>query len=252
MYDGCPLQHIFNRICAEGIFIVRSKRALEMCMGILLLAGVFMLSREVVQVVSQNRKAARTIVVDAGHGGDDPGMVTDSLQEKDLNLEMAKRLKTYLEKAGYYVEMTRTEDKGLYQPGCRNMKAQDMQNRVAFIGEKCPLLTVSLHQNSYPDASVKGPQVFYYADSVEGEKLANCIQNHMNDKLQVENPRQAKGNTTYYLLKKSSGVLNIVECGFMTNPQEASLLQKAAYQEKVAEAVGEGIQEYLSQNVNTL
>ena len=223
-----------------------------MCMGVLLLAGVFMLSREVVHVVAQNQKAAKTIVVDAGHGGDDPGMVTETLREKDLNLEIAKRLKNYLEKAGYYVEMTRTEDKGLYEPGSKNQKAPDMQNRVAFIGEKCPLLTVSIHQNSYPDSAVKGPQVFYYADSVEGEKLAKCIQDCMNEKLQVESPRQAKGNTTYYLLKKSPGTLNIVECGFMTNPKEAELLQKEEYQKKVAEAVGQGIQEYLSQNANSL
>lgn len=214
-------------------------------MGILLIAGALALSREVVQVVSKNQRAAKTIVVDAGHGGSDPGMVTEELKEKDLNLTIAKMLKTHLEKQGYYVEMTRTEDTGLYEEGSRNQKAQDMQNRVAFIAEKAPLLTVSIHQNSYPDPSVKGPQVFYYADSVEGEKLADCIQNQMNEQLEAENPRQAKGNTSYYLLKKSSGVLNIIECGFMTNPQEAANLQKKEYQKKVVEAVGAGITDYL-------
>lgn len=228
-------------------FMVRSKRALELCMGILLIAGAFALSREVVQVVSQNRRAAKTIVVDAGHGGDDPGMVTRELKEKDLNLAVAKKLEDYLEDAGYYVEMTRTEDKGLYQEGTQNQKVQDMQNRVAFIGEKTPLLTVSIHQNSYPDPSVKGPQVFYYADSVEGKTLAACIQDQMNEKLQVGAPRQAKGNTSYYLLKKSPGILNIVECGFMTNPEEASLLQQEDYQKKIAEAIGVGISDYLGQ-----
>ena len=120
-------------------------------MGILLIAGALALSREVVQVISKNQRAAKTIVVDAGHGGSDPGMVTEELKEKDLNLAIAKMLKTHLEKEGYYVEMTRTEDTGLYQEGSRNKKAQDMQNRVAFIAEKTPLLTVSIHQNSYPD-----------------------------------------------------------------------------------------------------
>ena len=201
---------------------MKSRKPLELCMGILLIAGALALSREVVQVVSRNQRAAKTIVVDAGHGGSDPGMVTEELKEKDLNLTIAKMLRTYLEKEGFYVEMTRTEDKGLYQEGSRNKKAQDMQNRVAFIAEKTPLLTVSIHQNSYPDPSVKGPQVFYYADSVEGEKLAGCIQSQMNDKLETEPPREAKGNTSYYLLKKSSGVLNIIECGFMKNPQEAA------------------------------
>ena len=224
---------------------MKSRKPLELCMGILLIAGALALSREVVQVVSRNQRAAKTIVVDAGHGGSDPGMVTEELKEKDLNLTIAKMLRTYLEKEGFYVEMTRTEDKGLYQEGSRNKKAQDMQNRVAFIAEKTPLLTVSIHQNSYPDPSVKGPQVFYYADSVEGEKLAGCIQSQMNDKLETEPPREAKGNTSYYLLKKSSGVLNIIECGFMTNPQEAANLQEKGYQQKVVEANGSGITDYL-------
>ncbi len=224
---------------------MKSRKPLELCMGILLIAGALALSREVVQVVSRNQRAAKTIVVDAGHGGSDPGMVTEELKEKDLNLTIAKMLRTYLEKEGFYVEMTRTEDKGLYQEGSRNKKAQDMQNRVAFIAEKTPLLTVSIHQNSYPDPSVKGPQVFYYADSAEGEKLAGCIQSQMNEKLEAENPREAKGNTSYYLLKKSSGVLNIIECGFMTNPQEAASLQEKGYQQKVVEAIGSGITDYL-------
>lgn len=224
---------------------MKSRKPLELCMGILLIAGALALSREVVQVVSKNQRAAKTIVVDAGHGGSDPGMVTEELKEKDLNLTIAKMLRTYLEKEGFYVEMTRTEDKGLYQEGSRNQKAQDMQNRVAFIAEKSPLLTVSIHQNSYPDPSVKGPQVFYYADSVEGEKLAGCIQSQMNEKLETESPREAKGNTSYYLLKKSSGVLNIIECGFMTNPQEAASLQEKGYQQKVVEAIGSGIKDYL-------
>ena len=168
------------------------------------------------------------------------------MSEKDINLDIAEKLKSYLEKEGYFVEMTRTEDRGLYQENTKNQKVQDMQNRVALIAEKKPLLTVSIHQNSYPDPSVKGPQVFYYEHSVEGEKLAKCIQGQMNEGLEVQNPRQAKGNTSYYLLKKSSGILNIVECGFMTNPQEAVSLQQSDYQEKVASSIGEGIMEYLA------
>ena len=80
---------------------------------------------------------------------------------------------------------------------------------------------------------------------MEGEKLAGCIQSQMNDKLETEPPREAKGNTSYYLLKKSSGVLNIIECGFMTNPQEAGNLQEKGYQQKVVEAIGSGITDYL-------
>ena len=172
--------------------------------------------------------------------------------EKDINLMIAHKVKELLESHGYEIIMTRSTGEGLYQKGTKNMKVEDMQKRCEIITKAMPVFTVSIHQNSYPDSAVKGPQVFYYADSVEGEKLAKCIQDCMNEKLQVESPRQAKGNTTYYLLKKSPGTLNIVECGFMTNPKEAELLQKEEYQKKVAEAVGQGIQEYLSQNANSL
>ena len=88
----------------------------------------------------------------------------------------------------------------------------------------------------------------YYGDSVKGEELAEIIQEKLNDYLEVERPRQAKGNTTYYLLKRSPGILNIVECGFLTNPEEAGKLLQDDYQEKVAAAVADGVEEYIKNN----
>ena len=121
-----------------------------------------------------------------------------------------------------------------------------MQRRIALINETEPLLTVSIHQNSYQDPSVKGPQVFYYEHSVQGEKLAKALQESLNTELSVERPRSAKANTTYYLLKRSEGVLVIAECGFLTNGEEAELLQQEAYQQKVADALTKGIVNYLA------
>ena len=106
-------------------------------------------------------------------------------------------------------------------------------------------MTISIHQNSYPDASVCGPQVFYFTHSAEGAKLGKSIQDQLNTYLEVARPRVEKGNSTYYLLKKSEGVLTIVECGFLTNPDEAAKLQTKEYQDKVAEAVCQGVLEYL-------
>lgn len=185
-------------------------------------------------------------IFDPAHGGDDPGKIgINKEKEKDINLKIARKLQKLLEKEGIKIVMTRTDEGGLYQQSSNNKKVEDMRKRCEIITKAKPVFTVSIHQNSYPDPSVKGPQVFYYADSVEGEELADCIQDQMNERLQIESPRQAKGNTTYYLLKKSPGVLNIVECGFMTNPEEAALLQQADHQEKIAEAIGEGIRGYL-------
>ena len=158
------------------------------------------------------------------------------------------KLREILEKKGFREIMTREEDKGLYDEESRNQKAQDMQRRIALVKECKPVLCISIHQNSYQDSAVYGPQVFYYEDSVQGKSLAELIQEKLNTRLDVKRPRVAKGNKTYYLLKRSESVLNIVECGFLTNPQEAELLQTDEYQLKVADAISEGIDAYFSKN----
>lgn len=222
------------------------KKGLELLMAVLLLAGVLMLSREVANVMNTGDGASGVILVDPGHGGDDPGMIgIDNLKEKDVNLQISLKLKKCLEDAGYKVVMTRDKDEGLYDENANSKKAQDMQRRCDMITEHKPCLSVSIHQNSYTDSEVKGPQVFYYKASAEGERLAKAIQDKMNIELEVERPRVVKGNTSYYLLKRSKGVLNIVECGFLTNPDEAYKLTDEAYQQKVAEAICAGIEEYL-------
>jgi spore_cwlD: N-acetylmuramoyl-L-alanine amidase CwlD len=92
---------------------------------------------------------------------------------------------------------------------------------------------------------VHGPQVFYYESSEEGKKLAEAVQSSLNEKLEIDRPREIKGNTSYYLLKRSPGTLVIVECGFLTNPEEARKLQTELYQQRVAAAVADGIDTYL-------
>ena len=229
------------------------KYRIELTMACLLLVCFYLLSRQAA-VISVNqaeqgtqKAAGPLILVDAGHGGSDPGMIgMGGLEEKGINLSISLFLRDRLEKSGYSVIMTREEDKGLYDSSAANKKAQDMQRRIAMIREHMPVLSVSIHQNSYHDAGVHGPQVFYYESSVEGKKLAEAVQSSLNDLLEVDRPREVKGNTSYYLLKRSSGTLVIVECGFLTNPEEAQKLQTKEYQEKVAAAVSEGIRTYLN------
>lgn len=239
-----------------GVFCVK-KHLIETGMAVLMLLCFYILSREAAETagklvnVSGNIKEEKVILVDAGHGGADSGMVgVDGLKEKGINLEISVKLKKVLEKRGYTIIMTREEDKGLYEENTKNMKAQDLQNRIAMIKEYKPLLAVSIHQNSYSDPAVKGPQVFFYEDSEKGKRLALVIQEKMNQQLEIQRPRAAKGNRTYYLLKRSESVINIVECGFLTNPDEAGLLQKDDYQQKVALAIADGIDEYLASEKN--
>lgn len=229
------------------------KYRIELTMACLLLVCFYLLSRQAAVIsVNQTERGAQKaagplILVDAGHGGSDPGMIgVGGLEEKGINLSISLLLRDTLEKSGYSVIMTREEDKGLYDSSAANKKAQDMQRRIAMIREYAPVLSVSIHQNSYQDEGVHGPQVFYYESSVEGKKLAEAVQSSLNDRLEVDRPREVKGNTSYYLLKRSSGTLVIVECGFLTNPEEAQKLQTKEYQEKVAAAVSEGIRTYLN------
>ncbi len=188
-----------------------------------------------------------TIVLDPGHGGFDGGMTGKSgISEKVLNLIYARKLAVLLEQEGYRAILTRNTDAGLYDENASHKKAQDMQRRCAVIEAEQPLLTVSIHQNSYPqDNSVCGPQVFYYEHSAEGEKLADCIQNRMNEQLQIERPRMPKANGSYYILKRSASITVLVEMGFLTNPKEELLLQQEAYQDRAVQAICDGIIDYI-------
>ncbi len=187
-----------------------------------------------------------TIVLDAGHGGFDPGVSGSSgVAERELNLIFARKLEALLEEEGYHVVQTRPTEAGLYDEDQAHKKAQDMQRRCAVIEAAQPLATISIHQNSYPDSSVSGPQVFYYAQSKEGEQLASCIQECMNEQLEVERPKSHKGNESYYILKRSVGTAVIVECGFLTNPDEEQKLQDEAYQNRAVRAICDGILKYL-------
>lgn len=192
------------------------------------------------------QKAEYCICVDSGHGGNDPGKIgVAGTKEKEVNLAIALKLKKSLEKQNIRVVMTRTDDRNLADANASNKKTSDMKNRVAKMDSEQPDLVVSIHQNSYIDSSAKGAQVFYYSESEEGKKLAEILQKNLIEIADQENNRVAKANTSYYILKNTSVPTVIVECGFLSNPEEESRLISAAYQEKLVEALQKGICEYL-------
>ena len=191
------------------------------------------------------------IVIDAGHGGVDPGKVgVSGVLEKDVNLAVAQKLQARLTADGFTVVMTRIEDEGLYSEGATNKKREDMAARVRLISEAKPELAISIHQNSFPDASCKGAQVFYYKDSEESKKLAELLQKKFPEVLGDGNTRQAKANSEYYLLKKTACPIVIAECGFLSSPEEERLLFAPEYQDKVADVLYQGIKQYLSEQEN--
>ena len=220
------------------------RRKIELCMTLLLLVGMIIVSKKLSQLVtSENVQAQKEVVViDAGHGGHDPGKVgvNDAL-EKDINLQIAEKIKTHLEKNGIEVVMTREDDV------MEDTKLEDMKKRVALINKTKPAITVSIHQNSYSDSSVKGAQVFYYVDSKVSKEAASLMQGELR-KVDTENSRQIKSNSDFYMLKKTEVPTIIVECGFLSNPEEAEKLVSDVYQEQMAEAICSGILTWLSQS----
>lgn len=217
----------------------------------LLLVSMLLLSKSVSQTVitmEAKREQQRTVVIDPGHGGADPGKVgINGALEKDINLAISKRLVKLLEANGVKVITTRDEDVGLYEEGDANKKVVDLNNRLHIMEEEKPDLIVSLHQNSYSSEAINGAQIFYYKTSKEGAKIANIFQTSLVHTLDPSNHRVEKGNDSYFLLKKTSFPIVIVECGFLSNQAEADLLITTDYQEKVAWAIHLGIMEYLNQ-----
>lgn len=206
---------------------------------IALIYGGHRLSIVVASNILQDEKI---VVIDAGHGGDDPGKIgiNDAL-EKEINLKIAKEIKKHLEDAGITVVMTRENDDSL-----SNSKTEDLQERVKIIDGSKAEIAVSIHQNSFSSETEKGAQVFYYSESEEGIKLAQTLQNHLK-LMDSENRREIKENDTYFLLKRTKTPTVIVECGFLSNWEEAEKLAGDEYQKEIAQVISEGILTYMNQ-----
>lgn len=199
---------------------------------------------QVIPFLKQDGQRLR-ILVDAGHGGQDPGKVgIDGTLEKDLNLKIAQKLTKQLQEAGVEVKMIREKDCELGKGEKGNKKMADLNERLRIISEMSPDLTICIHQNSYTSENVSGPQVFFYHESETGCELAKLIQEKLIENLKPKKEREAKGNMSYYLLKKSVVPTVIVECGFLSNREESRLLNDESYQKRLVESVKEAVLQY--------
>lgn len=186
------------------------------------------------------------VVIDPGHGARDSGKTgVNGVLEKDINLTIALMLKEELEAQGIEVIMTRSDDLPLYSENASNKKREDMNRRIQIIEESNADFVISIHQNSYPQESAKGAQVFYYNGSAESQKLAEIVQSQLITGLDPSNKRQAKANSDYFLLKKTKVPCIICECAFLSNPEESNLITDPSYQKKAAQSICAGVLEYL-------
>lgn len=182
----------------------------------------------------------KVIVVDAGHGKEDPGTSYGNIYEKDINLKIALYLEKELGSMGAEVILTRDGDYDLSRPDATYRKKSDFDNRIKIINESNADLYISIHLNYLSDSKYYGPQVFYSNDS---KSLAETIQNAMNEELKGDRLIKKIPTDTYMYNKlKIEGVL--IECGFLSNPNERKLLQTSDYQLKVAQSITKGIIEY--------
>lgn len=188
-----------------------------------------------------------TIIIDAGHGGQDGGAVgVTGVLEKNINLAIAIKLKDIAKKDGKNVIMTRDTDTDLSTTESSNVRTQkrsDLQNRKNII-EKNNGIFIGIHQNKFEQSKYRGAQVFY-ANNQEAERLGLTVQKALIDGIADGNTRVAKkSEKDIYILKGIKSPAIIVECGFLSNPEEEKLLTQNDYQTKVAQAIYDGICRY--------
>ncbi len=184
------------------------------------------------------------IVIDAGHGGRDEGCEgVTGVTESAINLSIARKLEGWLETIGVDVVMTRQDSNGLYKSDATNFKDSDMSERLKIIDGASPDMVISIHCNSYIDSGVKGAQVYYHEGDTKGEEFAQAVQ--MQLLRQLDGARGVPSFGDYYLLKECTYPSIIVECGYLTNAEEETLLQDSGYQDRVSYAIVCGIIRYL-------
>ena len=209
------------------------------CMVLIAAAAALFLSKagSVVAVLAEKPAQPKIFVIDAGHGGEDGGAVSAlGTQESGLNLEISGRLNALMRFLGLRTKMIRTEDISVYTEGTTiaQKKVSDIKNRVRIVESTPNAILVSIHQNHFSEAKYRGAQVFYNAQS---EALAKKLQQALCTQVDTKNHRECKPAQNIYLMEHVTCPAVLIECGFLSNPQEELLLRDASYQKKLVCAI---------------
>lgn len=190
----------------------------------------------------------KVIVIDAGHGVPDKGaQSSNGTTEAESNLKIALKVQNLLEQSGATVILTRSDENAIYDLDSNTLKQKkisDIHNRVKIGNESSADIFVSIHLNKIPQQQYWGWQTFYKQESPEGQKLATCIQNSLNQTIQKQNDRVPLKIDNVYIIKHVEIPISIVECGFLSNPEEEQLLLTDDYQTKLAWGIYTGIMDY--------
>jgi len=237
------------------IIIMRKSNVILIGLIFALLLAIYSLNMNAdtqASIVAGNEQREKVVIVDAGHGGEDPGKVSNysGLKEKDLNLKVALMLKKLLEDDQYTVIMTREEDKLVYSEGTTNIynkRLQDLTRRKDIMDNSGAQAVVSIHMNSFQEPQYYGAQTFYPPNSEDSLKLATCIQDALRENVDRGNKRvPQEKKEQIVILKNLKTPTTIVECGFLSNPEEERKLATDEYLMKIAEAIKKGIDDYFN------
>lgn len=189
------------------------------------------------------------IVLDAGHGGIDGGVmgIVSKTKESDLNLAITYKLKTELEELGFDVVLTRKTQAGLYGAATSGFKRRDMEKRKEIILEQTPGIVLSIHQNFYSSRSARGGQVFYSAKNEGSKALALVLQGGLNELYRIQDVRERKAASgEFFMLECAPCPSVIVECGFLSNAKDEALLIDETWQKQLAQTLSAGVLAYFS------
>ena len=217
-------------------------------MIVLCVSSLLFNAKDAISAKANARQYKYTVIVDAGHGGFDGGAVAmDGTSEKNINLKIAKKLKSMLKLNGINVIMTRESDTAINDYGTKihTKKKSDMQNRLELMKENPNAIFVSIHLNKFTTSAASGAQVFYSDNFELSSTLAESIRQSIVSLLEPENNRSIKkGTSSTYLLYNAKVPAVLVECGFLSNKQDLENLKSDEFQSKMAFVISEGILNY--------
>lgn len=217
---------------------------------VIVFLGIAQMGSNTVTTIKQQQPVERKhhIVIDAGHGGIDGGATScTGVLESHINLEIALRLEDMLHLLGYDTVMIRRTDESIYTQGntIASQKVSDLKERVRIINETSGAILVSLHQNTYQDSKYRGAQVFY-TNEEQSRKLAQVMQQNIIALLNPGSQRKSKQAKGVYLMEHISCPGVLIECGFLTNPEEEALLRDPIYQMKLCAVIGGTLSAYVA------
>jgi len=241
-------------VCSVRLYIIDRSKAvgymIKFAWILVLFISICFISKSTTAAFSLPIRST-VVVIDAGHGGRDPGASGSSgITEEEVNLKIALKLRRLIEQGGGTAIMIREDNSGLYTEGGNRQgtrKSEDLKNRHALINSCGADILISIHLNSFPQSQYFGAQTFYMKNEEKSRKLAEGIQNELIKVLDRGNERKAKATDSMYILKNNNMPGALVECGFLSNHEEERLLDDEHYQEKVAWSIFVGIVKYMEE-----